>query len=326
MNTKIKQYTITEGYEGSNQNTQVSVEKKGSGWGVFFIITTIVFVGLSIFLYVENVRANKSSELLSSKVIDSESRYNDLDTRYTSTLADLESYRGKNAALDSMITINEQTIINLQSALNKDRKSKQLNEAQYKIHLAELDVVITDLNSKIELLQRDKNMLLVAKDSMGNVITVNTIAITDLQNSNTKLNTKVTIAYLLIPEDITVTGASLKTNGNESTTMKADKSEYLKICFNLPLNKTTDAGRKSFYLRIINPKGEVISEDSSGVFVSVEKNMQLQSTMTSSIQYANQPQQVCSSWKQHVPFVKGNYSTEIYQDGYLVASEKFELK
>ncbi len=325
MSTKIKQHPITDGYAG-NTNTDVTVVEKRNNWGVFFIITTIVFLGLSIFLYVSNVQANKSTELLSSKVTDSESRYNDLDTRYSATIADIESYRGKNAALDSMITVNEKTIVDLQASLNKDRKSRQLNEAEYKKHLADLDMVITDLNSKIEMLQHDKNMLLVAKDSMGNVITVNTIAISDLQNTNSKLNTKVTIASLLIPEDITITGAETKSNGKESTTMKADKTEYLKICFNLPMNKIADAGRKSFYLRILNPQGSVISQDSSGIFDAVEKNVQMQSSITSSIQYANEPQQACSVLKQKEPFAKGNYTADIYQDGYLVASKKFELK
>ncbi len=327
MNKNFKQYPLTDGNGNDNTIREVTIENKGNGWGMFFIITTVVFLGLSIYLYVNNMRANRTGELLSTKVIDSESRYNDLDSRYTATLVDLENYRGKNAELDSMISLNEKTINDLQASLKKDRTNRQLNEAEYKKHLADLDVVVSDLNTKIEQLQKEKNMLLVAKDSMGNVITVNTIAISDLQNSNSKLNTKVTIASLLIPEEITISGITSKSNGNESTTMKAEKSDYLKICLNLPANKTADAGRKTFLIRIINPTGSLLSEnDSSGIFVSVENNLQMQSTLASSIQYANQSQQACSMWKPKSALTKGMYTTQIYQDGYLIASQKFELK
>jgi hypothetical protein len=53
----------------------------------------------------------------------------------------------------------------------------------------------------------------------------------------------------------------------------------------------------------------------------------MQYSTTASVDYQNQAKaDVCTMWNQGTPFVAGKYTAEIYQDGYLIGKQNFELK
>ena len=106
-----------------------------------------------------------------------------------------------------MLAEKEKSIVALQASLNKERKNGQLSTADYKKHLDELNVVITDLNMKLEALQKANATLTIQRDSLGTDIGFKQTAITDLTTTNTALTKKVTIASLLIPQEIVVAGS-----------------------------------------------------------------------------------------------------------------------
>ena len=314
-----------------NSSTYVTEERprKLNGAGVFFLVTTLVFLGAGIYLFADSNHKAKENKSLNTEIVASEKRYSDLDSKYTSALAEIESYKGKNAELDSMLTLREKSINDLRANLNKERKTRTLSEKDYKSQLDNLNTMVAGLSAKIDSLQKVNGMLIVRTDSMKNDISQKQTQISDLTTTNTTLTQKVTVASLLIPSDIEVTGVRDKSNGKESETSKASKVQHLKICFNVPENKVADPGSKTFDVRILSPQGSVlaIQDQGSGTFTSVETKEEMQYTTTASVDYANQAKtNVCSMWSQQSPFVAGKYTAEIYQDGYLIGKQNFELK
>jgi hypothetical protein len=189
--------------------------------------------------------------------------------------------------------------------------------------------MVAGLSAKIDSLQKVNGMLIVRTDSMKSDISQKQTVISDLTTTNTTLTQKVTVASLLIPSDIQVTGVRDKSNGKQSETTHASKVQHLKICFNVPENKVADPGSKTFDVRILSPQGSVlaIQDQGSGTFTSVETKEEMQYSTTASVDYQNQAKtNVCSMWSQQTPFVAGNYTAEIYQDGYLIGKQNFELK
>ena len=119
-----------------------------------------------------------------------------------------------------------------------------------------------------------------------------------------------------------------KSSGKESETDNAKKAEKLKVCFDVPENLVADPGEKTFLVRIISPEGTTMAVQSSGsgTFMVAGSGEQRQYTTSTTIDYDQKPKNVCTYWQQTTPYAQGNYTVEVYQDGYLLSTKKFELK
>lgn len=320
----MKDETLSSSYNSSTQSS-----KRLNGVGLFFLSTTILLLGAGVFLVADNAHKAKAATTLSTELSTSESRYSDLDSKYTQALAEIESYKGQNASLDSILSLREKAILDLKSNLAKQRKQQQLSDADYKSQLNNLNVMIASLSTKVDSLQKENSALVVKSDSLGQDISAKQTTITELQTTNSSLTQKVTVASLLIPSNIAVQAVREKSSGKEAETNKATKAQHLKVCFDIPQNKVADAGSKTFLIRILSPEGSVLAtqDQGSGTFTGIESGEQMQYSTTATVDYQQAAQSgICSVWSQSIPFAKGNYTTEIYQNGYLIGKQSFELK
>ena len=312
-----------------SSTTYESSTRKLNGAGIFFLVTTLVFLGAGVYLFAHSATKAKEAAALSTELTTSENRYADLDAKYTNALAEIESYKGKNAALDSILTSKEKSITDMRANLNREKKQRQISQSEYKTQLDNLNSMIADLSSKIDALQKENGVLMVRTDSLGKDISQKQSTISQLQTTNTNLSQKVTVASLLIPSNIVAEGIRDKSSGKEAETSRASKVQHLKVCFDIPQNKVSDAGSKTFIVRILSPEGTVLSgqDQGSGTFTRVETNEQMQYTTTTTVDYQQHAQAgLCTKWSQSTPFHPGNYTAEIYQDGYLIGSQTFALK
>jgi len=315
--------------ENFNAATYESSTRKLNGAGIFFLVTTLVFLGAGVYLFAHSATRAKEMKTLSTELTTSENRYADLDAKYTNALAEIESYKGKNAALDSILIAKEKAITDMRANLNREKKQRQLSQTEYKAQLDNLNTMIADLSSKIDALQKENGVLMVRTDSLGKDIFQKQTTISELQTTNTNLSQKVTVASLLIPSHIVAEGIRDKSNGKEAETSRASKVQHLKVCFDIPQNKVSDAGSKTFIVRILSPEGTVLAaqDQAASSFTRVETNEQMQYTTTTTIDYQQHAQAgICTKWSQSTPFHAGNYTAEIYQDGYLIGSQNFALK
>ncbi|MCY7360933.1 MAG: hypothetical protein LH629_02525, partial [Ignavibacteria bacterium] len=115
--------------EQFNRNAEQSQRKKVSGISIFLIFCTVAFLGAGIYLYADNTKKIKENTDLNSSLIESESRYATLDSKYTASLVDIQSLKGKNEALDKLVAEKEKAILALKATLNKERKSRKISEA-----------------------------------------------------------------------------------------------------------------------------------------------------------------------------------------------------
>jgi predicted RNase H-like nuclease (RuvC/YqgF family) len=309
-------------------NQQDTPPPKQSNRTIFYILLILLLVGINVYLYVKYNQTNKNSQNLTEQVSNDSIRIADLDLKYQETLVNIESYKGQNAMLDSIIAVKEKELVGYKADLDAMKKKMRVSEADYKKQMSGLQALVTDLTAQIKDIS-DKNQILITRnDSLGQSLAseINTNA--QLQSTNQVLSQKVSVASLLKPKSLLITGIRGKSSGKEVETNNAEKAEKIKVCFDIPANPTSEAGEKIFMVRIISPEGTTLAvqNSGSGTFQVAETAEQRQYTTSTAVPYDQKAKNVCTYWQQSSPFGKGNYTTEIYQEGYLLASKSFELK
>ncbi len=297
---------------------------------LIYIILIALLVGANIFLYVKYTQKEKQTFALTEALNIDSMRIVDLDAKYSSALVELNSMRGQNKTLDSLLDIKEVEIKNMKASLDKAYKDKKLSDAEYKKQLDMLQNLISDLKSQISVLEKEKGILIGQKDSLGKQLNTTLDENGQLLKQNKVLSKKATMGALLKAQNLKAVGVFGRGKKNkEIETKSAKKVENIKVCFDIDENKVSEPGTKTFMLRIVSPEGVTIAVQSqgSGVFELADSGEKSQYTMKQDVQYDQKKRNVCMYWEgAQGGFAKGTYTIEVYQDGYNVGTSTLELK
>jgi hypothetical protein len=293
------------------------------------IVLIALLVGANIYLYVKYNQKEKETVILREAVNVDSMRIVDLDAKYNTALVELESMKGQNATLDSILNVKEAEIKTMKASLDKARKDKKISDNEYQKQLASLQQLIEDLKIQITSLEKEKGILVQQKDSIGNKLNTQIDENGKLKTDLRVQTKKAMIGALLEPSNIITTGVYGRGSKNkEKTTTTAKKTESIRVTFDVPEKRTADPGTKIFLLRIVSPEGVTMAVQSqgSGVF-ELENGEKMQYTTKQDIDYNQQKQTVSMYWKGAAgAFAKGKYSVELYQDGYKIGTSTLTLK
>lgn len=295
---------------------------------IFYIILILLLLGINIYLYMKYYQKSTQSKALNEQVNSDSVRIADLDMKYQEALVSIESYKGQNAKLDSIIAVKEKELMGFKSNIDQLKKKMKISESDYKKQVDDLQSMVNDLATQIKDLQEKNQILITKNDSLGKTLATQLSTNEQLTSTNQVLTQKVSVASLLKPTSFKINGVRGKSSGKEVETENIKKVEKLKICFDLPENQVADAGQKTLYIRIIAPEGTTLAMQSSGsgTFQLNDTGEERQYTTAANIDYQQQAKTVCTYWQQTGPYSKGTYTGELYQDGYLTGTTKFELK
>jgi hypothetical protein len=311
-----------------DQLNQSPPPQRGNSRTIFYILLLVLLLGINVYLYIKYNQRNTENQQLTELVTTDSVKLTDLDLKYQEALVNIESYKGQNAQLDSLIEVKEKALLDLKNSYASLNKNDKIAKAEYEKQVASLNDITVDLQKQIEQLRQQNNLLITKNDSLGHSLAAQITTSTELQTTNAELSKKVNIAALLKPTSITATGTRSRSSGKEDETNSAKKAEKLKVCWDVPQNDVADAGEKVFYVRIISPEGITVAVQSSGsgVFNDAKSGNPIQYTTTTTVNYEQTATTACTYWQQSSPYNKGSYTAEIYQDGYLIGTQKFDLK
>lgn len=109
-------------------------------------------------------------------------------------------------------------------------------------------------------------------------------------------------------------------------TEKAKKTEQLEVCFEIVPNSEATLGNKDFTIIIKDPEGKVIpaAENGKGNFMTSDgERKRYTEVMTAG--YNGKQGVFCGNWAEE-NYKVGNYSLEVYNQGYLVGTNKVRLE
>lgn len=302
----------------------MEIKEKGSNCRKFHIIYLIIIVLLSGTIGFLTWKLNKQKVVYLKEIIKIRENTNDERSRLTQDLTDmLEQYQ-------TMKTSN--TFLNKQVNEQKEKIQKMITEIQSLKGTTAAQ--IKQYKDEIETLRKIMRHYVVQVDSLNtvnkglkaeNVKVKQDIEVVknekqELTEKNEELETKVNIASVIKAVNISPDG--LNKRGKPIT--KAKKVSKFKVCFILAENDIAPKGTKDVYLRIARPDGLVLATSEKNLFQF--GNEYIVFSAKRQIEYDGKNVDLCIFWDNNQELIPGVYTVDLFTDGNLIGTTKFELK
>ena len=107
---------------------------------------------------------------------------------------------------------------------------------------------------------------------------------------------------------------------------KAKKVDKLKVVFNLADNKVAKKDSKQVMLRVIDPSGAVLFDNTTGggTFTAVGKEIPY--TAMQEISFSNTKQKLTYNYVKGSAYVPGKYKIELYCESHMIGEGQFLVK
>lgn len=116
---------------------------------------------------------------------------------------------------------------------------------------------------------------------------------------------------------------SVRSNGKETETDKARRTEVIRVCFTLGENSLVPEGTKDIYIRIARPDNLILTQ---GSYSFIYQGDRIQFTEKTSVQYNKKSQSVCVSYRRgDVELLPGVYHVNVFADDRMIGECSFSL-
>lgn len=311
----------TEEHKVNSQNSvDDPVGKRDNSKVYFFIIAIAALLATNIYFY---VKFKSSGEKLYTVTLQKEN----LQTEIDRIEAELDNLKAQDFESSEALINAEKTarikIEELRTALEKGEvtdvqveRAKQ-DVARLKDQVSKMKDEVTGLKIKNELLAESN--LQLKEESEINKTRANT-----LSTEKRQLTDKISKASNLKVSNIHIAGVEMKKSGDVELETKAKRIDKMHINFTIVDNPLAETGKKDIYVRIINPKGNLIADSEDLFYVHGEK---LQYTFKQAINFSNNGQEYQMAWSdQDHKFEKGAYTILLYADNSIMGRSSIVFK
>lgn len=142
--------------------------------------------------------------------------------------------------------------------------------------------------------------------------------VTQATTQNKELTQTVKLA-----KKLNITGLSFQAYNKKGKVEKnITKAKQLGVSFIVSPNNTAAPGMKDFYIRILSPEGVLLGGSDSFQMDGAT----IAATASRKMEYANEELSVSVYWDVNTTLTPGDYTVEVFADGYRLASRHFTMK
>lgn len=323
----------------SNMNQSKS---KNQNFLAIAVTVGVILLAVIGFLAYSNISKARQLDQTVTELEESEKLRQELDTQYNQALADLEGQKTTNQELNAIIDQQKAELEQQKNKISELLKNKgRLDKARVEIDNLKSQVTqymaqIDKLKAENEALAGQNAQLSQDKERLSSDLQAKSIeneelssAKAQLVNEKDVLTSKVNIASVIRTKSVTAVGQKVKGSGKVKDENSAKSVDQIKVCFNTLGNEVAKPGVEKFYVRIINPLGETLAVEDmgSGMITNKKTGEEVRFTQMNEVDFNHDEVQSCMVWAPTNPsFIKGQYTVEVYNKGYLAGTNTFNLK
>jgi len=267
----------------------------------------------------------------------------DMNTEFTTVKKDLQLQKEElinelegaklelNQAIQEKTEVSDQLVeakSRIESLIDEIKKTKKLNAgviAKYRKEIATLKAQRDELYQIADSLRMANMQLVEEKDSLSVDLEKQKKYADTLLNKNEQLSQTINKAKILYPTNVVATAVKIKKSGKIVETTRRRRTDQVRVCFNIPKNDILEYGSQKFYVKVVNPDGEIIGTNE---VISTGDN-KLKISASEEVVYDNKPLKVCifvEPQDKEKEIIKGDYLVEVYHNGHKVGKTNLILK
>jgi len=241
-------------------------------------------------------------------------------------------------------------MLNELDTLETDNDSMKVELAQRKLEVQELLDKVKDKDYAIYKLKKETRTLrTIMKGYVVTIDSLNTLNIVlreenqevrsslsqersksqKLEKTNQNLSSKVALASRLDVSNVKVFGIKVKRDLTGKETDRAKRTDKLRACFTVDVNRVAEMEKKDLYLRILAPDGKILAAGDTEEYRFEFNGVDGYYSDKLTIEYDRNAKEYCLDWSkpnEDYEMMEGTYTLFLYAEDYEMASTKYELR
>lgn len=275
----------------------------------------IALIGITYLLFTEK---QSNRELIEEFALEKE----DLENEYTRFAQQYDELK-LTVSNDSLSILLEQEQIKTQRLLEELRTVKSSNATEIrrlKKELASLRKIMIGYINQIDSLNKLTNQQKQVIAEVTQKYNAASRQISNLSEEKKNLNKKVTLAAQLDATNIWIEPK----NKRDKKVKKVKDIVKFAIGFTIVKNITAETGERTLYVNIYKPNNEVLTKNAANTFEY--ENRSLPYSIKKYIEYNGEEQSITVFWNVEEYLSAGTYRVDIFADGTMIGSQRFELE
>ena len=285
---------------------------------ILVVLLGIAILGLGYYTYNMYNESKETEQILKQEKEQVINELEDLKVNYDQALQEKTELSNK----------FEEAKNRIESLIEEIKKQKKITASvirKYKREIAALKAQRDKLYKLADSLRAANMLLITENDSLSTNLEQQKQFNDTLLNKNEQLSQTLNKAKILYPTNIVAQGVKIKSSGKVVETSKYKRATDIRVCFTVPKNDILETGKQTFYVRIINPNGEIVGSPKT---IDIEGET-IQVSGSEDVIYENKALKVCIFVKpadKKREFIKGKYDVTIFHNGHKVGTTSFELE
>ena len=278
-------------------------------------VLVIALIGITYLLFTEK---QSNRELIEEFALEKE----DLENEYTRFAQQYDELK-LTVSNDSLSILLEQEQIKTQRLLEELRTVKISNATEIrrlKKELASLRKIMIGYINQIDSLNKLTNQQKQVIAEVTQKYNAASRQISNLSEEKKNLNKKVTLAAQLDATNIWIEPK----NKRDKKVKKVIDIVKFAIGFTIVKNITAETGERTLYVNIYKPNNEVLTKNAANTFEY--ENRSLPYSIKKYIEYNGEEQSITVFWNVEEYLSAGTYRVDIFADGTMIGSQRFELE
>ena len=278
-------------------------------------VLVIALIGITYLLFTEK---QSNRELIEEFALEKE----DLENEYTRFAQQYDELK-LTVSNDSLSILLEQEQIKTQRLLEELRTVKISNATEIrrlKKELASLRKIMIGYINQIDSLNKLTNQQKQVIAEVTQKYNAASRQISNLSEEKKNLNKKVTLAAQLDATNIWIENK----NKRDKKVKKVKDIVKFAIGFTIVKNITAETGERTLYVNIYKPNNEVLTKNAANTFEY--ENRSLPYSIKKYIEYNGEEQSITVFWNVEEYLSAGTYRVDIFADGTMIGSQRFELE
>jgi hypothetical protein len=296
------------------------IVNKGDRNKIYFLIVVIAaLLGTNLYLYIKDERQT-------GRFVSINTEKDRLKLEVEKIEIELDKANSLNLVLTDKLQEEQNSarkkIAELKLALEKGTLTQQnLITAQKEVR--ELRAFVKLHNEQISHLEKENLSLRTQRDSLKEFANAESLKADELAKKNAELSAKVKTSASLKAGNVQVFAYRVKSSGKSIEVTRASTAKKLSVKFNIVPNPLAEKNYHKIYLRIFDPVGNLIANETN-MFEADGQEMQYTSSTT--ILYNDDSANYTMDWVNPNPFLKGDYSVILYTDGFTMGKASIALR